>query len=350
MRFNKTFGIIFLMIFIISCKEKSIKTKNEKKAISQIDTTTTTNLNAPGKLYDVKGHKMHALIEGENQLGPTVIFFHGAGDIALNWNLVLPEVGQFAKAIAIDLAGEGWSEHGHGMALNQQVFDTHELLKKANFAPPYIVVGHSLGGILANLFATEYKKEVVGVVLVDATHPDVVLKIYNKDQKKMEWKKMRLIAKSSIPQVIKTPLKSAKKTSSYQFSRNFGDKLIKFSDRDKKLFNWIYNQRPWTYVKGEENTYEAEIFQKMFQNKGEYHLGNIPLVVISGGQKGLKEGDQNWSGEQLFNHSKSLQKDLLNLSSISKQIIGTHSGHNIHIDEPEIVSKAIKELINSLEY
>ena len=350
MKYSKTFGIIFLMILIISCKEKSIETKNEIKAISKTNQAANSKFSKPGELYDVKGHKMHILIEGENQKGPKVIFFHGAGDIALNWNLVLPKVGQFAKAVAIDLAGEGWSEHGHGMALNQQVFDTHELLKKANLPPPYVIVGHSLGGILANLFAAEYKEEIAGVVMVDAAHPDIVLKIYNKELKKGEWKRMRLTAKKSLPPVIKTQLTAPKKISSFQPKKDFGDMLVKFSDKDKELFNWIYNERPWTYVKGQSSTYEAEIFQKMFQNKEEYNLGSIPLVVISGGQKDLKEGDDNWSGEQLFNHSKSLQKDLLNLSSNSKHIIATHSGHHIHIDEPEVLSQAIKELIDSLEY
>ena len=53
------------------------------------------------------GYKMHYLEAGESKDGPTVIFFYGAGEIALHWNLVLPLVGEFAHAIAIDQNGEG---------------------------------------------------------------------------------------------------------------------------------------------------------------------------------------------------------------------------------------------------
>ncbi|WP_223033564.1 alpha/beta hydrolase [Hanstruepera marina] len=345
MKYHNLIKILFFALLLTNCKKKSVVV--EKKPQTVLHNKQEVKFSPPGKLYNVKGHNMHVLLAGENQKGPTVVLFHGAGDIALNWNLVLPEVGQFTKAVAIDQAGEGWSEHGHGMALNQQVYDTHELLKEANFSPPYILVGHSLGGVLANLFAKEYKDEVAGIVLVDATHPDVVLKVYNKELKKMEWKKMRLTAKDTIPTINTTYLEFPKKTKSFQPKKDFGDMLEKFSNRDKQLFNWIYNERPWTYVKGEGKTYEAEIFQEMFQNKEKYLLENIPLIVISAGQKKIKEGDSNWSSEQLLNHSKSLQKDLLNLSSNSKQIIAAHSGHHVHIDEPEVVSKAIKDLIDS---
>lgn len=300
----------------------------------------------PGELIDNGGYKMHLLIAGEKLDVPNVIFFHGAGDIALHWNLVLPDVGQFATAVAIDQNGEGWSEHGHGMSLNQQVYDSHEVLRNANIAPPYILVGHSLGGILANLFAVEYSDEVAGVILVDATHPDVVLKIYNTELKKMEWKKMRLTAKDSIPSVIKKSLISPVELSCFQPRRDFGNMLNKFSKKDRELFNWIYNERPWSYVKGQGNTYEAEIFQVMFKNPNNYSLGKTPLIVITGGAKERKEGDENWSSEELMSHSVLLQKDLLNLSSNSEQIIAKKSGHNIHIDEPKLIVTAVKKLVD----
>ncbi|TJY37797.1 alpha/beta hydrolase [Pontimicrobium aquaticum] len=293
------------------------------------------------------GYKIHLLASGENKIGPTVVFFHGAGDIALHWNLVLPKVGKFAKAVAIDHAGEGWSDHGHGMALNQQVYDTYKALKKGGFNAPYIVVGHSLGGITANLFAAKYSKEVIGVVMVDATHPDVVLKVYNKETKKMEWMRMRLKADQPIKEVVTTPLSEPKETKSFQARRDFGDMLNKFSDEDKARFNWIYNERKWTYVKGQSNTYESEIMQDMHTNKEKYNLGDIPLVVISGGDKDTSKGDGNWSSERLAEHSKNLQKDLLSLSTNSKQIIAKKSGHNVHIDEPKLIVKIIKKMIRS---
>ncbi|WP_250432532.1 alpha/beta hydrolase [Hanstruepera flava] len=303
--------------------------------------------NAPGEFVDIGGYNIHLLVEGKDKKGPTVVFFHGAGDIALHWNLVLPKVGRFATAVAIDFAGEGWSEHGHGLALNQQVYDTYQALQKAGYKAPYIVVGHSLGGIQANLFAVEYKDEVKGVVMVDATHPDVTLKIFNKETKQMEWKRMRLTADQPIKEVVKTPLTKKPEIKSFQGKRDFGDMLKKFSDEDKARFNWIYNDRPFTYVKGQSNTYEAEIMQDMYLNKGKYTLDDIPLIVIAGGNKSIPEGDENWSSEQLVKHRDSLQKDLLNLSINSKLIIAKKSGHYIQIDQPEIIVKQIRQLVKN---
>lgn len=304
---------------------------------------------APGELVDIGGYNIHLLTAGADLEGPTVVFFHGAGDIALHWNLVLPEVGKFANAVAVDHAGEGWSDHGHGLALNQQVFDTYRALKKKGYKAPYIVVGHSLGGITANLFAALYKEEVGGVVMVDATHPDVVLKVFNKETKKMEWERMRLKADQPIKEVVAVSLSEPKETKSFQAKRDFGDLLDKFTNEDRARFNWIYNERKWTYVKGQSNTYEAEIMQDMFMNKENYHIGDTPLVVISGGNKEIPEGDTNWSSEQLVVHSKSLQRDLLKLSSKSKQIIARKSGHNVHIDQPELVAKVIKKMIKKMK-
>jgi len=301
------------------------------------------NFPPPGELVDLGGYKMHLIVEGEKHGGPTVIFFHGAGDIALHWNLILPKVGEFATAVAFDQNGEGWSEHGHGAALNQQVYDSYQALQKGGFEGPYIVVGHSLGGILANLFAENYSEEIAGIVLVDATHPDVVLKVYDKDLGKMKWTRMRLLADQPIPTINKSPLKEKKSIQYFQVKRNFGNKLSGFSKTDQDRFNWIYNIRSWSYVPGQSDTYEAEIFQEMYNNREQYHLGDTPIIVMSGGNKTLKEGDENWSSEELKEHSESLQKDLLNLSSVSEHIIVENAGHQIHLEQPDKVVLAIKK-------
>lgn len=292
------------------------------------------------------GYQMHYLEAGKNIAGPTIIFFHGAGDIALHWNLVLPKVGEFAHAIAIDQNGEGWSEHGHGASLKQQVYDSYRLLQKTGIEGPYIVVGHSLGGILAHQFAVAYKEEVAGVVFVDATHPDVVLKIFNKQKETMEWKKMRLNASKPIPEIKTNPITSEREVSSFIPRRDLGDQLANFTAEDQARFNWIYNERPWTYIKGNTSTYEAEIFQEMYEHYDNYSLGAVPLIVISGGKKDAPDGDTNWSSEALIAHSTKLQKSFLKLSDNSRQIITKNSGHSIHLEEPMVIVQAIRGMIN----
>jgi pimeloyl-ACP methyl ester carboxylesterase len=337
-------SICLIILLTISCKNNTPNVKDEIDS-SKSD---TSNYPPPGEIVDIGGYKLHLLVEGKGQTGPTIVFFHGAGDIALNWNLVLPQVGEFATAVAIDQSGEGWSDFGHGASLFQQVYDSHKVLKVAGYEAPYILVGHSLGGILANIYAKEYPSEVAGVVMVDATHPDVLLNVFNKESNTFEWKVFRTTASDTIPSVVTTPLVNKPVIGTFQPKKDFGEMLDKFSEYDSKLFNWIYNERPWPYVKGYHD-YEAEIFTVMHNQKTNYFLDNVPVIILTGGQKEYSEGDENWTAEKRKIYSDSLQLDLLNLSTNSKQIIAENSGHHIHIDEPQIVIKAVRQLVRKLK-
>lgn len=301
----------------------------------------------PGELIDVNGYKLHLIVKGKEKSGPPVIMFHGAGHIALIWNLVLPRVAKFTTAIAVDQAGEGWSDHGHAIHMKQQAYDTYTALQNAGIEGPYILVGHSLGGILVRVFAEAYPEEVAGVVMVDATHPDVVLKIY-KDGKP-SWKRMRETASSSaIPEANKEMLLRKPTLKSFQPKRDFGDLLDGFTQEDQQKFDWIFNQRPYTYVSGRKS-YEAEMFQELYQNESQYSFGDKPLLVITGGNKSYSEGDENWSTADLRAHSIHLQQDLLKLSTDSQQIIAKKSGHQVHVDQPKLVAKAIKRVYQMLK-
>lgn len=298
----------------------------------------------PGELVEVNGYRLHLLMTGAG--GPPVVMFHGAGDIALIWNLVLPQVGKFSQAIAVDHAGEGWSQHGHAIHMWQQAYDTHTALENAGVKGSYILVGHSLGGLLTRVYAQMYPDEVAGVVLVDATHPDVVLRIFQGG--KPSWKRMRETSKGrGIPAVIKTSLGKQSVLKSFQGKRSFGDWLERFSELDQQRFDWIYNERPFTYIAG-RSSYEAETMQIISENPGDYAFGDKPLVVISKGIWTDKEGDDGWSNEALKAESEKLQRQLLSLSSNSRQVIAKKSGHQIHLDQPDLVAEVIRDMVRAI--
>ncbi|HOE40825.1 MAG TPA: alpha/beta fold hydrolase [Rhodoferax sp.] len=106
---------------------------------------------------------------------PTVIFESGLGDGKEVWAPVFNALSRKTRVLAYDRAGYGqsdkssWTRDGF-----QIVHELRALLRTENIAPPYVLVGHSLGGTLVKLFARTYPDEVAGVVLVDARHADFV--------------------------------------------------------------------------------------------------------------------------------------------------------------------------------
>ena len=103
---------------------------------------------------------------------PTVVFEAGAGEELDTWDKVLPEVSGMTRAFAYSRRGyHGAPALSHRDAATI-VEELRATLRAQNIAPPYILVGHSIGGLYVQVFAKKYPDEVAGVVLVDSTHPD----------------------------------------------------------------------------------------------------------------------------------------------------------------------------------
>jgi pimeloyl-ACP methyl ester carboxylesterase len=127
----------------------------------------------PGQLVDVGGYRLHLDCTGEATAGqPTVILETLSGGISAYWGWVQPAVAQTTRVCSYDRAGRAWSDPSpHPLTLEQTVTDLHTLLTNAGVPGPYVLVGHSIGGIYVREFATRYPDEVAGLVLVDAAHP-----------------------------------------------------------------------------------------------------------------------------------------------------------------------------------
>src|SRR5439155_3464994 len=110
--------------------------------------------------------------ECEGHGSPTVVLDAGSPDSSSAWRWVQPALARVTRVCAYDRAGIGRSAPApaeqHRTA-QTQVSDLHELLGKAHIPGPYVVVGHSWGGMLARLFAHDYPRDTAGAVLVDAT-------------------------------------------------------------------------------------------------------------------------------------------------------------------------------------
>jgi pimeloyl-ACP methyl ester carboxylesterase len=124
----------------------------------------------PGQLVDVGGHRLHLVCTGSGS--PTVVLEPGAGAMAANLGWITPSVARTTRVCAYDRAGRGWSDPTDTPRNGARIADDlHTLLHRAGVPGPYVLAGHSFGGLYALAFAARYPDEVAGLVLIDSTAP-----------------------------------------------------------------------------------------------------------------------------------------------------------------------------------
>ncbi|MGH9554895.1 MAG: alpha/beta fold hydrolase [Terriglobales bacterium] len=129
------------------------------------------NFPPPGKLVDVGGHRLHIQCAGEGR--PTVVLETGALAMSAFWGWVQPQAAVHTRVCSYDRAGLGWSEPGPEPRDALRIArELRILLRNAGETPPYVLVGHSFGGLLVRVYADQYPEDVVGLLLLDSSHPD----------------------------------------------------------------------------------------------------------------------------------------------------------------------------------
>jgi pimeloyl-ACP methyl ester carboxylesterase len=131
------------------------------------------NFPPPGRFVDVGGHRLHLNVMGERSSHPTVILEAGMASISSNWGWVQREVAKTTQVVSYDRASLGWSDPGvKPLDAAKSARELHAALHGAGIPAPYVLAGHSYGGLVVRMFADLYRDEVAGVVLVDSSHPD----------------------------------------------------------------------------------------------------------------------------------------------------------------------------------
>jgi pimeloyl-ACP methyl ester carboxylesterase len=125
----------------------------------------------PGRLVDIEDCRLHVKTAGHGT--PSVVLESGLGGMSTAWGWIQPEAAKFSSVVSYDRAGLGWS--GPDTAPKTAVLAARRLralLQESGVLPPFVLVGHSMGGLLVRVFAHLFPGEVAGMVLLDAVHPD----------------------------------------------------------------------------------------------------------------------------------------------------------------------------------
>ena len=130
----------------------------------------TTGNPAPDRSYLVDGHSLYLHCVGTGE--PTVVLFNGLGERTPSWAWVQQSASSTTRVCAFDRAGEGWSGPAPARQDGDQLAsDLHGLLRAAHIPGPYVLAGHSVGGVYALVYAARYPREVAGVALIDSATP-----------------------------------------------------------------------------------------------------------------------------------------------------------------------------------
>lgn len=321
-------------------------------AVGQKDKKPTYS--PPGKLVDVGGYRLHLNCTGKS--GPTVVLIAGGGDFSFDWGLVQPDLSRFTRVCSYDRAGTAWSDPGPiPRTMRQEAHELHMLLKAARIKAPFVLAGHSIGGLIARVFAEQHPDEVAGMVLVDPTHEDTTLMYQGKLVQVRAG--ARGIAVPPVQTMRSSPPKppAAEDIKQFEFNQKlFGapkteppfDKLP-VSTQAMRL--WFRSQPPRAAAGPD---FWAEELQAMYMARARtpYQLGGKPLVVLlakaDAGNPPPGIAADEW---KRINEEKRQQKvGLASLSRNSKLIVAERSGHHIQIDESHVVTDAIRLVVDAV--
>ena len=126
-----------------------------------------------GSIVEVDGNGRYLYFECVGRGSPTVVLEAGFGGGPRDWRDVQPQLGRSTRTCSYARAGLSPSAEIPGVHdAGDEIDDLERLLDRADIDPPYVLVGHSYGGLLARLFAHDHQDDVAGVVLVDASHSE----------------------------------------------------------------------------------------------------------------------------------------------------------------------------------
>jgi len=301
---------------------------------------------APGQMVDVGGYRMHINCQGAPVAGsPTVVMEAAHSEPGLSWAGVQPGVAKLTRVCTYDRAGLGWSESSpRPRTAPHFVHELHTLLAQAGVEPPYVLVGHSIGGLYVRLYAHEYPEQVTGMVLVDSTHedqytrmPEAIVKMQNMSNKVAPLVFGLLQALNSIG--LLAPLAE----------RKSGMWPMPIPPEARAAYlSVVYSGTRHLETAGKETLRLQESIAAV-RDRQMGSLGDIPLTVISAGQPAISAGHgiSAADAERMKAVQDDLHAELAALSTRGKRVIAQESGHYVQVSQPEVVVDAIREVVEA---
>jgi len=292
----------------------------------------------PGKLYTVNAHRLHLDCRGTRRLGqPVVVLEAGMGNSSYDWRWVAPELAEQAWVCAYDRAGYGWSDAAQkARTIPGMAGELHTLLEQAGEPGPYMLVGHSYGGILMREFYRQHPEKVVGMVLVDSAHEDQIQRLPPEEARALtasigSLKNLVWLARLGLVRLLARSI----------LLKRFAS--LRTPEEQATYLPMIVRPAYYAAVLAESRT----LVDISAEHPAPPNLGALPLVVLEAGGRPetLPPGYTEERWQQTRAMFKSIQEELAGLSTNSRLVVAEKSVHAIQLEQPELVIEAVREVL-----
>jgi pimeloyl-ACP methyl ester carboxylesterase len=273
----------------------------------------------PGRLVEVEGRRLHLLCLGQGS--PTVVLDAGMSDAFAVWARVQPALAQTTRVCSYDRAGIGYSDPGPLPRTSLTIArELHALLGIAGESAPYVLVGHSFGGVNVRIFAAEHPGEVAGLVLVDASHEDQEQRFPPEVMRQTDaaLRRLRQLAASAARGEATPPIVS------------YMPRLV--ASRPAWYATLVEETQAWRASAADLRARDRSL--------------RVPLVVVSAGRP-APLGRSRETRRETRRLWDEMQEDLARLSPLGTRVIARRSGHYVQRQEPRVVIDAIRQVVEA---
>jgi pimeloyl-ACP methyl ester carboxylesterase len=299
---------------------------------------------APGRLVDVGGLRLYLHTAGSG--GPVVVHDAALGATSLSWLLVQDAVARVARTCSYDRAGLGWSARGPlPRTAGRIAEELRALLDAAGEPPPYLLVGHSFGGLVMRVFAGRWPELAAGLVLVDPAHPEDWVHPAPKEQMAIDQgvrlcRRGYVAARLGIARLVATLVGVGALTPAWRLVRlvsrgavtrrdGLWAPMLKLPPGTRGPLRRFWSQAKFYESLGSQIAHmSTSAAETLDAARGGY--GDLPLVTISSTDPG--------------DYRLRQQDALARLSTRGRHIVASNSGHWIPLDQPDLVVDVIRTM------
>ncbi len=299
----------------------------------------------PGELVQVDDYRLYVRDIGGGE--PVVVFLGDVGIPGSQWWPMQDDTGIDTRTVAYERAGYAWSELGPMPRTSRTIIDElHTLLGEIDAGPPYLLVGHSFGGVYAHHYARVYPEEVGGAVLLEPGS----FKLYGEYTDAENSRLVRRVERRRMRPMLFAALGFMRIADGLDLLPRYIDNYGIYSETTRDILRQLMNDPAYHHTMQSEEVSMYGTSIPGFQTAPAFP--DIPLTIVTRKPPTVEDYSAEGAGieqaEAMAQGYREYVDDYLGLSGQSEWVVAEESGRMIHLDRPELVVSKIAEMIDRI--